>query len=456
MRHSTTEVFTPATVARLTFVEREAINKRLVTSLRTPGKQIVIFGRSGCGKTTLLENKLTQVYAMHFKTPCLAGTTYESLLIDAFDQLEPRFIDEKTTCNETSRDLKATIRAVGDVRVQLGAASKTSNETTTKRVLPPQLTASFLVTLLGATDSCWVVEDLHKAPPDTRQKIAQTMKLFMDAADRFPDARLIVVGAVGAARDLLSLDPELWHRASEIEVSLMDSGEILEIIRRGEELLNVSFPKQVRDLVVHFSNGLPAVAHQLCLNMCNNANIDETVAGDSHTFTDDDFAEALSEWIADAGDSLRSTYDVAVRAQRARKYDNRRIVLHALATLGAEGATHGELLDRIHKDHPEYPAGNLSNYLKELMTVERGSALVVDQRSGRYSFESPMFCAYVRARAKEHHPAKQQRSIQGVVQPADIARELMKLFASAPIAEGQVLKKTLIRLKDTHGPSRGS
>jgi Flp pilus assembly CpaF family ATPase len=51
------DVFTPTKPARYTFVERESINDKLVAALRTPGKQIVVYGYTGSGKTTLLETK---------------------------------------------------------------------------------------------------------------------------------------------------------------------------------------------------------------------------------------------------------------------------------------------------------------------------------------------------------------------------------------------------------------
>jgi ABC-type lipoprotein export system ATPase subunit len=63
--HTTRQVFTPTTPARIAFVEREEVNDKLVNALTTPGKQVVVYGHSGTGKTTLLLNKLHQVYATH-------------------------------------------------------------------------------------------------------------------------------------------------------------------------------------------------------------------------------------------------------------------------------------------------------------------------------------------------------------------------------------------------------
>ena len=50
----TRDVFTPTKPAILTFVEGEYLNAQLVDALRTPGKQLVVYGHSGSGKTTLL------------------------------------------------------------------------------------------------------------------------------------------------------------------------------------------------------------------------------------------------------------------------------------------------------------------------------------------------------------------------------------------------------------------
>jgi hypothetical protein len=227
---------------------------------------------AGGGKTTLLENKLYQTYERHVKSQCVAQTSFSELMLSAFDQLEPYFVAEDSAEHshtvEGGVELTTAIAKVADVRARLGAKSTNRTQQTTRRALPPQLNPTLLAQLLGAANACWVIEDLHKASKKTRRLVAQTMKLFMDAADSHPDVRIVMLGAVGSAREIVQLDSDMWNRVSEIEVDLMSPTEIREIIRLGEIRLNIEFPEDVKRQIVHYSNGLAAVCHQLCLNMC--------------------------------------------------------------------------------------------------------------------------------------------------------------------------------------------
>ncbi|WP_407939603.1 AAA family ATPase [Motilibacter aurantiacus] len=109
MSSSVFDVFTPTTPARLNFVHRERVNDKLVDALRTPGKQVVIYGESGSGKSTLLQRKLEQLYPDHVTTRCSFATTYEAAILDAFDQLNRHYVESTTTTR--GRGSKGTLRA---------------------------------------------------------------------------------------------------------------------------------------------------------------------------------------------------------------------------------------------------------------------------------------------------------------------------------------------------------
>ena len=109
-----TEVFTPTTPAKVTFVEREIVNEKLVNALNTPGKQIVVYGHSGNGKSTLLVNKLHQTYNGHITTRCMKGTTVNELMLNAFDKLDIYHPSERSNVrkNASSISIETTYASI--------------------------------------------------------------------------------------------------------------------------------------------------------------------------------------------------------------------------------------------------------------------------------------------------------------------------------------------------------
>ena|ERR1039457_3524289 len=81
--HRAYDVFTPRTPAQLNFVPRESLEDQLADALRTPGTQLVVYGESGFGKSTLLQNKIRQTHSGHITTQCTAVITYDQMLLDA-------------------------------------------------------------------------------------------------------------------------------------------------------------------------------------------------------------------------------------------------------------------------------------------------------------------------------------------------------------------------------------
>jgi superfamily I DNA and RNA helicase len=260
------DVFTPTKPARLTFVERESVNDRIVSALRTPGRQAVVYGHTGCGKTTLLENKLNQLYEGHVTTRCMKTTTFQEMLLDAFDQLDQFYPAETHRTRGTAVDSGIHAQYLG-VKAELGSSRTEGNGSTAKRILPPQLTPQNLARFLGAASRCWVLEDFHKADPGEKQLLAQSMKVFMDTADAFPDVKIIAVGAVDSAREVIQYDAEMTNRIAEIHVPLMSGEELRKIIEKGQRHLNFKLAAKVKPDIVDYSNGLASVCHHLCLNI---------------------------------------------------------------------------------------------------------------------------------------------------------------------------------------------
>lgn len=391
--HKCTEVFTPGQPATLTFVERDEVNNQIVDSLNTPGKQIIVYGPSGSGKTTLLRNKLYQIYPAHITTSCTSASTYESILLHAFDALDPYYASEVSSRRKRSVSVKLGPEYFS---LKSSISATLSGETAIKRerMIPPQLTPQRLAAFCGAAECCLVLEDFHKVPNQEKQKLSQIMKVFVDAAADYPSTKVVAIGAVDSARQVIQYDAEMRNRVSEVAVPLMTEPQLESIIHKGENLLNMEFQK-VYNKITNYSSGLPTICHQLCLNVCFEAGVEHT-ARTTHVVTKKELDAAFDRHVRDAQDTLKHVFDLALRRHRSRRYDNTRLILQALAKRGETGASHADLVSEIRKQEPDYPAGNARSYLHELQTEERGTVLRQDPVSGKYFFSEPLYLSFAR------------------------------------------------------------
>jgi hypothetical protein len=331
----------------------------------------------------------------------MKGLKFEQLLLDAFDQLAPFYTQERQNTIKTSTGLDL---GASYLMLQAKITAQSSLDSTEKqtRLLPPQLTPQALGRFLGVQRACWVLEDFHKIDQSEKEQLSQLMKVFMDLSDEFPDLKIIALGAVDTARQVIDYDHEMRNRVAEVHVSLMTEEEIAAIIAKGEQALNIKFDPTIKQLISHHSNGLASVCHHLCLNMCNAAGIVETINGPPIQLTREHCEHAVKTYVEEASDSIKSAFDKALKQRRQTQYANARLILEALSGLGENGAARIEIHRKISRDEPKYPEANVKYLLPKLCTPEYGGILRFDSNSGLYSFSDPIYRAYALAQYHKH------------------------------------------------------
>ena len=387
-KYETYDVFTPSQPAELTFVDRDHVNKQLVDSIRTPGRQLVVYGFSGSGKTTLINNKLTQLYSCVIESQCTKGTTIDQLKIEAFDYLDKYYVSEKSSSNST--EVSGGLKTLYS---EIKAASKIQNGEKFERIVPVQLTDQRLADLIGEVKACWKIEDFHKVDKEHKQRLSQIMKVFMDASRRHKTTKIITIGAVGTGKEVVEYDNEMKERISEILIPLMSLEELEDIIKKGETLLNVIFPKKLKNKITLYSNGLGSVCHQLCLSMCTNNEIYETLEK-SNTFKQSDLDLAVNDYLNQNSASLKSTFDKAIKSSKRSKYGTKEI-LQAILNIKKEEVNKQEILNELKKGNPNYPSSTLTNYLKQLITSEREEVLRNNEDADTFFFSNPFQKAFI-------------------------------------------------------------
>ena len=382
-KYETYKVFTPTQPAINTFVERTSkVNNHLADSLRTPGKQLVIYGHSGCGKSTLITNKLNQVYERAIVTRCMKGMVFENMILDAFEQLGRFFTTETKTrsfkiapeINLSYSDIKASLKLIEFNR------SKTISQ---KEFVPPQLTPQRLAHFFGESNSCWVLEDFHKIVGDEKIRASQIMKIFMDMSIDYPDLKVIAIGAVGTARQVVDYDNEMDNRVAEINIPYMSSEEIKSIIITGEKLLNVKFPPIIADKIVKYSCGLPSICHQLCLNMCTNKGLYQTSSKEKY-FNSEDLELAIVKFVEEKSDSLKAEFDKAIKVSNNSRRNVPKEIIKACLRVNKDEFSLNDVMFKV----DDITDSEVHSKLFQLCRPERSEILVFDENSKLFRFNN--------------------------------------------------------------------
>lgn len=398
------EVFTPTSQACRNFVERKELSDRLTDALKTPGMQLVVYGETGSGKSTLIHNKLRQIYPDHITTQCSADTSFEGLILAAFDKLNPYFTSERHESKTAQKDAQLSAQYLS-----MSAAIRASEAISSKkqRMLPPQLTPERLAELMGAAGLCWVIDDFHKTHREVRLRVAQSMKVFHDVSSNFRDVKLIAIGAVDSADQIVQLDREMRGRVAEIRVPLMENDELKAIISNGMRLMNVIIDDNLRDSIIQLSCHIASTCHALCLNLCQHRDyLRPTHEGVA--FTNDDLTAAIGRYINNASATITAAFDAALYRKRRRTYDNCRLILEALAEGPIDGMRSTDILDHIRKSHSSYPSNNFYTYMRELMSDARHNIVRHSVISDLYRFADPFYHAH--AKHLFHKTAKKTRN----------------------------------------------
>lgn len=392
------KVFTPSKPAEITYVERYEINRRIDRAIKTSGKQIIIYGYSGVGKTSLIFKKLKQFKRKFIKTSCISGMTIQDIVLDAFNQLDiyyPSQIDE----SESKTKGGSLASNFWFIKAGLKFEKKDEGKQINKRAVDLPITPQNLAKFIGEKKLVWVIEDFHKIEETHKKQMAQIMKVFMDASTEYHNLKIIALGAVNSAREVVQYDSEMKSRISEIEVPLMHHDNLKSIIETGEQLLNVSFTENVKNRIITYSSGLPAVTHQLCLLLCELNNIEKTQRI-LHKIQFDKFNEAMEEYLEENSDSFRAIFEQATKVTHQRKNENPIDLLKHIIDLNKENFTISEIRDVIQRTNRNYKPNNLKKYIDEFLDPIRSEILRFNENHNTYYFSNPFIKAYIQCSLK--------------------------------------------------------
>lgn len=383
-------IFTPSTSATLTYVRRNEIDEELEKSFQVIGRQIVVYGHSGSGKSTLVNNILRNNNRISIVTNCTPESTIDSIIREVFDRLRV-YAQTETNTKKTKKfssklNLKSPFNSVS-YNGELRNEENVKNE----KVVDFQLTPQRLAEILGENSIVWVIEDFHKVIELERDKLSQILKIFVDVSNRYNDLKVICIGAVGTARELVKFNPELINRIAEIHVPLMKRTELEEIIHKGESILNIAFDKLIINDIINLSNSLASICHHLCWYICYNKKI-ESRQPKTVIIGNEALESAIVDYLKQNSDNFKELFDKLLR-DRESKLDFFDEFLKEICRIKKEEFDVKDI--QKSRTNKKRFKGQELKYLELLTTTEYGELMRYDPNADKFYFSNPFTKAYL-------------------------------------------------------------
>ncbi|MFO0795437.1 MAG: TIR domain-containing protein [Candidatus Brocadiaceae bacterium] len=211
-KHKLEEIFNEAKFPEKTFIPLKEY-PFIKSAIRAGGKHITISGPSGSGKTTVITKILQE-----------EGISKKDVL-----WINAREYTESATYNE----LFSKVLTIEPIFEEITSYLQ-------------------LVKFI-------VVDDFHFLSSNARYEIAKNLKLLHEKNIRF-----ILIGISSSAEELVGVDAELGIRNDPFELKTQKESFVLDLIKKGEEFLNIEFSDDSKKQIVLASNGIPSIVHVIC------------------------------------------------------------------------------------------------------------------------------------------------------------------------------------------------
>ena len=381
------KVFTPSICATHNYITRSKLEEQLNNNFLIPGMQIIMYGHSGSGKTTIIRSYLSRNKIHYITTKCDTSTKYQDIIYDGFDKLNAFVTSDRTISH--SKQWTSSLR--GEYKGIKAQFSKTSNSSQSEkqvRLIPPQLTTTRLAEMMGASGLVWVIEDFHKVDFSEKIHIADMLKVFVDIANEFPQTKTICIGACDSAHELIELDSNIKNRVAQIHIPMLSKEELSLIVENGSRLLNIKMEDSLYQKIVYYSARIASFTHNMCLDICLHNNVSSR---QKHlkVIPDIDFKIAVQRFMERNSDTLKTIYDSAV-ANELGWY-----ILKTFSSNSHEKLSVHEIENRINMSKRQFSRAEINEKLLELSS-DQYKVLYYHKTSDLYSISNPFWKQFLR------------------------------------------------------------
>jgi hypothetical protein len=304
------------------YVPRMSQQERLSAALGTDS-HLVIWGEPRQGKSSLLRHGLKG------SSHCIIQCAYGQRRFDVY-----RMILREAGASVAVERKRRRSRGIG-ATVRIFSGNISSESETTERTFDIDI-SNINDVLRVIEDSGFskivVLEDFHYLGRSVQRQILQDMKAIYEKSL----LKFILVGIWADRDQLLGLQMDIGGRVEAIEVPRWTDDELAEVVKKGEDLLRLSFKPLALQRLIACAQQSVGVLQDLALAACTEAGmLLPTQPGDSIEITEDLVGRAIQRVLDRSTARLRWYVNVfADPDKRSKKITTKRGLVIAVARKG--------------------------------------------------------------------------------------------------------------------------
>ena len=246
----------------------------------------------------------------------------------------------------------------------------------------------------GKFEGIAIIDDFHRLADVIQKRVSDTMKLLADSQET--NKKIVIIGINRVGDTLIKFSSDLNNRISTIRFEINDDSKLLDLIKKGEDALNIEFDDA--SALIENAHGSFHILQLMCQKAC----IQEKVISSSDEkkklhFSYPKVSAELSEEFARGFFDIARTFATGNRLRR----EGRAPYLHVLKWLSESSNWSLDLQSEIQK-HPGQKAGVIQivekGYLDDFLEKRPQCSEYIhfDKTSRILSVEDPKFMFYLK------------------------------------------------------------